>query len=316
MSFESVYRSRQGAREIEKIAKFIGSLVIKNEYEARQGETTDSLANYYSYYGAYTNTDNFTDYSLEERTKYADLVWTWWNLQKGLGYNVSKELLQTLTKSNQRALQQQLDDKVPAVKDYLKGLRTARIYSYDEKNLYYRQFLGIPNKEEDYVYIINMDEGDNGYTKVEDLSEPPNQNYIYFTKVDEETFQSIGKLSSWYKINDEGIPEKIADNFYYMNTIPIHMMDRQMYPLTYNYFILQQHIKEVIDANPTLYYIRFIGTERTPFFLRTLPNYSIIKYENNILTSTELTYFFKAFDKARKQVILDYINGFDSKQPL
>ena len=33
MSFESVYRSRQGAREIEKIAKFIGSLVIKNEYE-------------------------------------------------------------------------------------------------------------------------------------------------------------------------------------------------------------------------------------------------------------------------------------------
>ena len=104
MSFESVYRSRQGAREIEKIAKFIGSLVIKNEYEARRGETTDSLANYYSYYGAYTNTDDFTDYSLEDRTRYADLVWIWWSAQKGLGYNVTKDLLETLTKSTQKAL--------------------------------------------------------------------------------------------------------------------------------------------------------------------------------------------------------------------
>lgn len=316
MSFESVYRSRQGAREIEKIAKFIGSLVIKNEYEARRGETTDSLANYYSYYGAYTNTDDFTDYSLEERTRYADLVWIWWNAQKGLGYNVTKDLLETLTKSTQKALKQELEDKVPAARDYLRGLRNARIFDYDEKNLYYKQFLGLPNKDEDIVYVINMDEGDNGYTEVTDLSGLPDENLIYFTKVDDETFESLGKLKAWYMINDEGIPKKVANNFYYMNTIPIHMIDKITYPLTYNYFILQQHIKEVIDANPNLYYIRFIGEGKTPFFLRTLPNYAIIKYDNNILTPTELSYFFKAYDKARKQVVLDYINGFDSKQPL
>ena len=114
-----------------------------------------------------------------------------------------------------------------------------------------------------------MDEGDNGYTEVTDLSGLPDENLIYFTKVDDETFESLGKLKAWYMINDEGIPEKVADNFYYMNTIPIHMIDKTAYPLTYNYFILQQHIKEVIDANPNLYYIRFIGEGKTPFFLRT-----------------------------------------------
>ena len=45
-------------------------------------------------------------------------------------------------------------------------------------------------------------------------------------------------------------------------------------------------------------------------------NYDIIKYKKNILSDTELTYFFKAYNKAKTQVLLDYIDGFDSKQPL
>ena len=62
MSFENVYRSETGAAEIEKIADFIGSLVIKNKYEANRKETSESIANYYAYYGAYTKTDHFSDY--------------------------------------------------------------------------------------------------------------------------------------------------------------------------------------------------------------------------------------------------------------
>ena len=46
MSFEAVYRSRQGAREITKIADFIGPLVRKNEYEAQRYETSESLSSY------------------------------------------------------------------------------------------------------------------------------------------------------------------------------------------------------------------------------------------------------------------------------
>ena len=210
MSFESVYRSKHGAREIEKVANFIGSLVIKNEYEARKAETTDSLANYYTYYGAYTNTDDFSDYSLEDRKNYADLVWTWWSSQKGLGYNVTRSLLETVTKSTYKALQEQYDNKVQSVRDYLKGLRIARIYSYDEKNLYYKQFLGKPISDDQIVYVANMDIGEEGYSEVTDLSVLPDSNLYYFTKTPSGEFESIGKLKAWYRINDEGNPVKTS----------------------------------------------------------------------------------------------------------
>lgn len=316
MSFESVYRSKQGAKEIEKVADFIGSLVIKNEYEARRSETTDSLSNYYTYYGAYTNTDDFSDYSMENKRSYSDYVWTWWSSQKGLGYNVTKNLIETLNKTPAKSLNEELKNNNKTIKDYLKALRMARIYSYDEKNEYYKQFLGKPISEEQVVLIVNMDEGEDGYTEVTDLSVLPNKDLYYFTKNSEGQFEQLGKLKAWYRIDDEGNPIKIADNFYYMNTIPIHIISKTATPKTYNYFILQDHIKEIIAANPEFHYIRFIDAGISPFYVRSLPNYSIIKYDKTVLNPTELSYFFKAYDKARKQVVLDYINGFDSKQPL
>ena len=45
MSFESVYRSKQGAIEINKITDFLMGLVIKNKYEADTAETSESLSN-------------------------------------------------------------------------------------------------------------------------------------------------------------------------------------------------------------------------------------------------------------------------------
>ena len=69
MSFENVYRSETGAAEIEKITDFIGNLVIKNKYEANRKETSESIANYYAYYGAYTKTDHFNDYFFTLQTE-------------------------------------------------------------------------------------------------------------------------------------------------------------------------------------------------------------------------------------------------------
>ena len=49
MSFESVYRSKTGVTELNKVATMIGSLVIKNQYEAQLYETSQSLSNYIKY---------------------------------------------------------------------------------------------------------------------------------------------------------------------------------------------------------------------------------------------------------------------------
>ncbi|MDE7099692.1 MAG: hypothetical protein K2N99_00535, partial [Malacoplasma sp.] len=321
MSFESVYRSKQGVREIEKVAGFIGSLVIKNEYEAQRDETTESLSEYIKYHGAYTNTDSFNNYGLDERRDYKNFVWTYMNnIFKTYSFNSS--ILNTLTESRIQSLQKQYDNKVPVVQDYLKALRAARLEKYDEKNTYYRQFLGKPNNSDDIVYVINKDIDDEGYTEITDLSEPPNPKQNYYTKiVDEEDdgavrFVALGRIVAWYRVDpDTGEVVKIADNFYRINTIPIDKINKTSTPLTYNYFILQQHISEVIEEYPTKYYLRFIGKTFTPFYLRSLPNYSIIYYDPQYLSTTEMYYFFKSYDKARRQVVLDYIKGFDSKQP-
>ena len=47
MSFESNYRARQGAREINKIYDFISNLVIKNNYEANAAATSESISEYF-----------------------------------------------------------------------------------------------------------------------------------------------------------------------------------------------------------------------------------------------------------------------------
>ena len=315
MSFESVYRSKQGAKEIEKIADFIGSLVIKNEYEARRGETTESLSLYYEYHGAYTRTDDFTDYDLSFRLDSIDLASEYIKNLKP-NYIINVEILKTLAKSRVKVLQAQYKSGNQIYKDYLNALRYVRTKSYDEKNLYYRQFLGIPNSDDDIIYVINMDVGENGYTKVEDFSNPPNPDLVYFRKVGDDEFEVIGKLESWYEENPDGTQDLVSDSFYYINMTPIHLITKDAFPITYSYLILQQHITEIISAHPDLSYLRFIGKELTPYYLRNLANYSIISYNQGVLNSEELASFFKAYNKAKQQVILDYINGFDSKQPM
>lgn len=256
MSFESVYRSREGTREIQKIASFIGKLVIKNQYEAEIYETTESVSEYYKYYGAYTRHDTFDDYSLEDRNKYHHLV----KLDMVTNRGYTNEIVDNLKLKTTTFLKE--NSKVAVVKDYLTSLRIARIYYYDEKNYYYRQFLGLPNTEKNVIYVKNYDSID---------------------------------------------PKEV---------IPIHMVTEKKYPETYTYFFLQDNIQTIIDKYPEENYLNFIGSGFTPYYLRNLQNYAIIRYEKSILSSTELAYFMKSYNKARTQVVMDYIDGFDQKQPL
>lgn len=254
MSFENVYRSREGTREITKIANFIGKLVIKNEYEAKAYETTESVSEYYKYYGAYTKHDDFNDYNLDERETYHTAVKV---LMKSKSY--SEPVINNLKRKSVKFLQD--NSKVQVIKDYLWALRSSRVYNYNEKNFYYRQFLGLPNTKNDVVYVKNLDS---------------------------ETYELI----------------------------PIHEVTERKYPETYTYYFLQDNIQTLIDKYPSENYLRFIGSTFTPYYLRSLPNYSIIKYQTGLLDSTELSYFMKSYNKAKTEVVLDYIDGFDSKQPL
>ena len=126
MSFENVYRSETGAAEIEKIADFIGSLVIKNKYEANRKETSESIANYYAYYGAYTKTDQFSDYDKDDRRKYKEYVNVYLSSDKSKPYMYNELVLNMLTESSFKDLEDNKDKEL--YKDYLTALRISRIY--------------------------------------------------------------------------------------------------------------------------------------------------------------------------------------------
>lgn len=256
MSFENVYRSREGTREITKLANFLGKLIIKNEYEAKANETTESVTEYYKYYGAYTKQDSFDDYTLQDRQEHHDIIKA---ALKTKGY--SEEVIDHLKNKSTTFLKN--NAKVAVVVDYLRALRIIRTSYYDEKNFYYRQFLGKPNTTADYILVKNLD-------------------------------------------------ESAKTNPY----IPIHIVTEKTYPETYTYYFLQDNIQAIIDKYPNLNYLRFIGSTFTPYYLRSLQNYGIIRYQTGILSANELAYFMKSYNKSRTQVLLDYIDGFDSKQPL
>lgn len=255
MSFENVYRSREGTREITKIASFIGQLIIKNEYESKANETTESITEYYKYYGAYTKHDSFDDYTLQDRLEHHNIIKT---ALVGRGY--SSEMVDLLKYKTSQFLKDNY--KVGIVRDYLTCLRSARVSFYNERNYYYRQFMGLPNTQADVIYVKNYDN-----------------------------------------------PEDTVG-------VPIHLVTEKTYPETYTYFFLQDNIQEIINKYPNLNYLRFIHSGFTPYYLRSLQNYAIIRYPTGILSADELSYFMKSYNKARTQVLLDYIDGFDSKQPL
>ena len=157
MSFESNYRARQGAREINKIYDFISNLVIKNNYEANAAATSESISEYFKYNCASSRIDDFADYLLEDRQKYEIVVYNFMNSLKNKPYTLTMSIVKSLTNSTINGLTKGYKSKSVLYKDYLNGLRYARIYYYDEKNTYYRQFMGLPNTKKDYVYLTNFD---------------------------------------------------------------------------------------------------------------------------------------------------------------
>ena len=312
MSFERKYRSEQGAAEINKIYDFLMGLIIKNNYEANAAATSESLSEYFNYYNAYSNLDTFSDYDTSSRAKYTDAVFEYMSSLKGRSYTVTLGTIQSLNSSRNESLLKGYSDKKELYIDYLNGLRRSRVYYYDERNPYYRQFMGLPDKKSDWIWVNNLDASEDGYVKITDLTEEPDSTKIYYTKIDGKYIE-LGYLSSWY---DEETFELIADNFYILEVVAIHKVKSSSFPNTYAYYIQQRNIDFLIEKYPDLTYLRFIGKNYTAFYLHELPNYSILQYENGILTNIEQEYFFKAYNKARQQVIADYIEGFDKRQPL
>lgn len=141
MTIETVLLSKN--RDLfNRIITFMRSLVIKNEAEAELAETTDSLAAYNLYAGAYEEHDSVLDYkfSKEQLLPYGFL------LEEAIEYVYNPNKLQSLV----------MNGEARAV-SFINDLRKKRRDSFIEQNTYYRQFSGYPQNKEEFILVKNDD---------------------------------------------------------------------------------------------------------------------------------------------------------------
>jgi len=99
------------------------------------------------------------------------------------------------------------------------------------------------------------------------------------------------------------------------NKIYIHEINITEKPNTYKWLFLEKNIEKFIDKYPDFEYLLFLERPLTPYFLREAPQYTILRYDENILNEQELSEFFEAYNNAREYIFnVFYIPFFDKYQ--
>lgn len=149
MSVENVILSKEGYSEIEKICNFLSSIIVKNEAEAIKYETAASFKNFYQYESAYRKNKNIYDvqYSIEDLRSFFT--------------NEEISMYKLTVPENLSAILNSTDRSKSIVKSKAEKMLTTMqnkiISDYDEKNPYYRTFLGLPPTKNDIVKVVNLD---------------------------------------------------------------------------------------------------------------------------------------------------------------
>lgn len=149
MSVENVILSKEGYSEIEKICNFLSSIIVKNEAEAIKYETPASFKNFYQYESAYRKNKNIYDvqYSIEDLRSFFT--------------NEEISLYKLTVPENLSAILNSTEQSKSVVKSKANKMLTVMqnkiISNYDEKNPYYRTFLGLPPTKNDIVKVVNLD---------------------------------------------------------------------------------------------------------------------------------------------------------------
>ena len=141
MNIETLLISRHKS-QFDSLITFLKSLIIKNTVEGDANETSDTLDAYEKYERAYVRQDPVSSYALNE----VDMLEYGFTSIKAKKYALFPEDFQSqIYAGNQMCI------------DYLNKLRAKRVRDYVENNIYYRQFCGLPQNEDEFIQVENND---------------------------------------------------------------------------------------------------------------------------------------------------------------
>ena len=167
---ESVFLSREGYAEINKICKYLSSLIVKNEAEANEYETEYSYTNYTKYQASYLDSKSIYTY-------------TYTNAE--LEQFFSKDVILNKNLKSPDEINKMIITGNTAAINFINYLQKKYIRNYIEYNQYYRQFMGMPMDIEDRVAVLDLDSGKpNDYVAIHEVTQTqyPKTYEYYFIK--------------------------------------------------------------------------------------------------------------------------------------
>jgi hypothetical protein len=244
MPIEKVLLSKNRSA-FDRVIKMFRSLIIKNQVEADKYEVIESSDAYAIYECAYEEVDSIKSYHVTE----TELMMEGFTPLEAVKLAKNLDLLQSIinAKTDIRAL------------NYIKKKRQERISSYVELNPYYKQFIGIPSSESEYIEVINED--------------------------------------------------KVYD--YQHDTIYLHEVQSDNYPLTFNKLFVDRQIQGIYDTYDYVY-LKFLESPLSPYYIHNKRQFEICYYKEGILQENELECFFESYNIAREEILsFDYIEAFE-----
>jgi hypothetical protein len=142
ISIEKILLARNRSA-FDRILSLMKSLVIKNQAEADASDTKDSIETYTRYEAAYEEADTIHSYYYTE----TELMEAGFTPLEALRYFRDSYLFQSVITNKTD----------PVALAFIAKKRKERIESYIELNVYYRQFLGLPKDESEYILVENND---------------------------------------------------------------------------------------------------------------------------------------------------------------
>jgi hypothetical protein len=142
MSIEKVLLSKNRSA-FDRLIKMFRSLIVKNEVEADNCDTQESIEAYAEYEAAYEEVDSIKSYTINE----TDFMYEGFTPLEAARYMKDLNAFQHLinARTDIRAL------------NLISKKRKERIDSYVELNSYYKSFTGIPSSEKEYIEVTNED---------------------------------------------------------------------------------------------------------------------------------------------------------------
>lgn len=96
--------------------------------------------------------------------------------------------------------------------------------------------------------------------------------------------------------------------------ILIHEIYLNTNPLTYEFYFIKDEYTTLFDAYPTHDYLRFLKNKKTPYYVRSLPNFSLVYCDESILSDSEYARFERAYTKAQVYIMgQTFISGMSER---